>query len=63
MEKTRQMPIASTALLERAERMQLLAQSVGTIAPEHAREAHDFLLKPGIVNGSFNALARDFIND
>ena len=43
-------------LLERAARMQLLAQSVGTmrkIAPEHAREAHDFLLKPGIVNGSF----------
>ena len=52
-------------LLERAARMQLLAQSVGTmrkIAPEHAREAHDFLLKPGIINGSFNAWARDFID-
>lgn len=52
-------------LLERAARMQLLAQSVGTIReinPDHAREAHDFLLSPGVVNATFNAWAREFMS-
>ena len=51
-------------MLERAARLQLMAQSVGTIqeiSPEHAQDARDFLLKPGIVNASFNAWAKDFI--
>jgi L-fuculose-phosphate aldolase len=52
-------------LLERAARMQLRAQSAGTIrevSPEYARDAHGFLLKPGVINASFDAWARDFIN-
>ena len=47
--------------LERAAPMQLLAQSAGAIeaiAPELAREAHDFLLKPAVVNATFEAWAR-----
>ena len=47
--------------LERAARMQLIAQSAGEIRPvnpDHAEEAHDFLLKPGVVNATFNAWAR-----
>ena len=53
-------------MLERAARLQLLAQSAGSIqkiVPEHARDAHDFLLKPGIINASFNAWAKDFIEN
>ena len=53
-------------LLERAARLQLLAQSVGTIrkiVPEYARDAHDFLLKSGVVKASFEAWARDFIDE
>lgn len=47
--------------LERAARMQLLAQSAGAIraiAPELAREAHDFLLKPAVVKATFEAWTR-----
>ena len=47
--------------LERAARMQLLAQSAGAVRavrPELAREAHDFLLKPAVVNATFDAWAR-----
>ena len=47
--------------LERAAPMQLLAQSAGAIeaiAPELAREAHGFLLKPAVVNATFEAWAR-----
>ena len=47
--------------LERAARMQLLAQSAGAIKairPEFAQEAHDFLLKPAVVNATFEAWAR-----
>ena len=47
--------------LERAARMQLLAQSAGTvkaIRPKLAQEAHDFLLKPAVVYTTFEAWAR-----
>ena len=47
--------------LERAARLQLMAQAAGEIKeinPDHARDAHDFLLKPAVVNASFNAWAR-----
>lgn len=47
--------------LERAARMQLRAMAAGTIRavdPDHARGAHDFLLKPEIVDASFHHLAR-----
>ena len=47
--------------LERAARMQLRAMAAGTIQavdPDHARGAHDFLLKPEIVDASFHHLAR-----
>ena len=46
---------------ERAARMQLLAEAAGTIqdvAPEAAREAHDFLLQQGIVSATFDAWGR-----
>lgn len=49
--------------MERAARMQIRAQSAGKIkavSAELAREAHDFLLKQGVVNASFDAWARDF---
>jgi L-fuculose-phosphate aldolase len=47
--------------LERAARMQVRAMAAGTIRavdPQHARGAHDFLLKPEIVAASFHHLAR-----
>jgi len=47
--------------IERAARMQLFAQSVGTIkpiAPDIAREAHDYRLKPRAVAASFYYFAR-----
>jgi len=47
--------------LERAARMQVRAMAAGKIRdvdPRHAREAHDFLLKPEIVDASFHHLAR-----
>jgi L-fuculose-phosphate aldolase len=47
--------------IERAARMQLLAQSVGTIKsidPAFAREAHDYRLKPQAVAATFHYFAR-----
>src|SRR6476646_520409 len=47
--------------IERAARMQVLAQSVGTIKPidpPFAREAHDYRLKPRAVAATFHYFAR-----
>ena len=47
---------------ERAARMQLTAEAVGPIKlidAAAAQEAHDFLLQPGIVNGTFDTWARN----
>ncbi|WP_435103553.1 aldolase [Arhodomonas sp. AD133] len=47
--------------MERAARMQLRAASAGPVRPvpaELAREAHDYLLKPAIVNATFDYFAR-----
>ncbi len=47
--------------IERAARMQVLARSIGQIKPinpEHAREAHDYRLKPKAVGGTFHYYAR-----
>lgn len=49
-------------LFEHAARLQLLAEAAGEIQPirpELAREAHDFLLKDAIVNGTFNSWAME----
>lgn len=47
--------------MERAARMQIRASAVGpllSLDPALAREAHDYLLKPGIVNATFDYLTR-----
>jgi L-fuculose-phosphate aldolase len=47
--------------LERAARLQLRAQALGPLTPvkdELAREAHDYLLKPSIVNATFDYWCR-----
>ena len=47
--------------MERAAAMHLRARSIGPIEPipaAHAQEAHDFLLKPLIVNATFNYFSR-----
>ena len=47
--------------IEQTAGLQLRAQAAGDIQPipnELAREAHDFLLQPGIVRASFAAYAR-----
>ncbi|QPT40389.1 L-fuculose phosphate aldolase [Oligella ureolytica] len=47
--------------LERAARMQIRAQAFGTLTPvddELAAEAHDYLLKPSIVNATFDYWCR-----
>ena len=47
--------------IERAARMQVLAQSIGTVKPidpAHAREAHDYRLKPRAVAATFHYFAR-----
>jgi L-fuculose-phosphate aldolase len=47
--------------IERAARMQVLAQSIGTVKPinpDHAREAHDYRLKPRAVAATFHYYAR-----
>ena len=49
--------------MERAARLQVMAESIGTIREipaEYAKDAHDFLLKPGVVNATFNAWARKY---
>ena len=51
--------------IERAARMQVLAQSIGTIKPiqpEIAREAHDYRLKPRAVAATFYYFARRVLN-
>ena len=50
--------------LERAARLQLLAESVGDIKPirdDHARDAHEFLLQESVVFGTFNAWAEELL--
>ena len=47
--------------IERAARMQLLARAIGpikAIKPEHAREAHDYRLKPRAIGATFHYFAR-----
>ena len=47
--------------IERAARMQLLARAIGpikAIRPEHAREAHDYRLKPRAIGATFHYFAR-----
>ena len=47
--------------IERAARMQLLARAIGPIKPikpEHAREAHDYRLKPKAIGATFHYFAR-----
>lgn len=51
---------------ERAARLQLLAESVGSIKPvedRHAKEAHDFQLTEGVVKGNFNSWALQLLRD
>lgn len=48
-------------LLERAARLQARAEAIGEIKPidpRHAKDAHDFLLKPEIVGATFAYFAR-----
>jgi L-fuculose-phosphate aldolase len=48
-------------MIERVAKAQVLARSIGTIQPieaDLAREAHDFLLKPSIVESTFACFAR-----
>lgn len=50
--------------LERAARLQILAESIGEIQPidaAHARDAHDFLLQDSVIFGSFNAWAEELL--
>ena len=47
--------------IERAAKMQVLAESIGTIKPidpAHAREAHDYRLKPRAVAATYHYFAR-----
>src|SRR3954471_14247597 len=47
--------------IERAARMHLLARAIGeikAIKPEHAREAHDYRLKPKAIGATFHYFAR-----
>ena len=47
--------------IERAARMHLMARAIGPIKPirpEHAREAHDYRLKPKAVGATFHYFAR-----
>ena len=51
--------------IERAARMQVLAQSIGKIKPidpAFAREAHDYRLKPRAVAATFHYFARRALN-
>ena len=50
--------------LERAARLQILAESIGEIQPiddASGRDAHDFLLQDSIVYGSFNAWSEEIL--
>ena len=51
---------------ERASRLQLLAESVGTIKPikdKQAQEAHDFQLSDGVVKGNFNSWGSQLLRE
>ena len=51
---------------ERASRLQLLAESVGTIKPikdKQAQEAHDFQLSDGVVKGIFNSWGAQLLRE
>jgi L-fuculose-phosphate aldolase len=61
---TLEQAVYRAVLLEQAAQVQLLAQSIGairTLAPELAREAHDFLLKDSVVNATFAYWARQIV--
>jgi L-fuculose-phosphate aldolase len=48
-------------MIERVAKAQVLARSIGTIQPikpELAQEAHDFLLKPSVINATSFYFAR-----
>jgi L-fuculose-phosphate aldolase len=50
--------------LERAARLQILAESIGEIQPidaTEARDAHDFLLQDSIIYGTFNAWSEEIL--
>lgn len=52
--------------VERAARMQVLARSIGEIKPinpEHAKEAHDYRLKPKAVGATFHYFARRVLRE
>lgn len=51
---------------ERAAALQMRARSIGAIRPiepAHAKDSHDFLLKPLVVNATFNYFARCVLRD
>lgn len=51
---------------ERAARLQLLAMAAGTIKdiePEHARQAHDYRLKPKPLGATFHCLGRQVLRE
>ena len=51
---------------ERAARLQIMAESIGdiqAIEDHHAQDAHDFLLRDGVVFGTFNAWAEELLRD
>ena len=53
-------------LFENAARMHMLARAAGPIKPvepHHAQEAHDFLLRPDVVNGTFEAWGLEMLRD
>lgn len=52
--------------MERACAMHMRARAVGTIKPippAHARDAHEFLLQPAVVNATFNYFARGVLRE
>ena len=51
-------------LFENAARMQMIAEAVGElkpIQPGQAQEAHDFLLRDAVINGTFNSWATEIL--
>jgi L-fuculose-phosphate aldolase len=59
--KTVEEAVYLAVLLEHAAQMQILARSIGDIRPvprDLAQQAHDFLLKDGVITGTFDYWAR-----
>jgi L-fuculose-phosphate aldolase len=55
-----------SVFIERAARAQLMARAVGEIKPidpEHAKEAHDYRLKPKAVGATFHYFARRVLKE